>query len=71
MHGGTTTEIPSPAMWVGLSLKPRAAEPSALNSSLDDIWDISSQVTVSRLCWNLGLVYSESGTKTNVSALTS
>lgn len=50
MHGETTREIPSPAMWVGLSLMPRVAEPSALNSSLDDIWDISSQVSVSRLC---------------------
>lgn len=40
MHDGTTREIPSPAMWVGLSLNPRVAEPSALNSSLDDIWDI-------------------------------
>lgn len=49
MHGGTTREIPSPAMWVGLSLKPRAAEPSALNSSLDDIWDISSQVSVTAM----------------------
>lgn len=49
-QGRAIREIPSPAMGGGLFLKPRVAEPLALNSSLDDIWDIFSEAIVSLLC---------------------